>query len=264
MTRRTASPFLNAHAFAASQGLVEYIDSTNSVTTRYYYDGSNVIVETDESDAVQRAYMHGTQYIDERAVIRSYDVGPEDHYYLLEELYTVAGLADPNGGLAEAVVYDTYGGARIYAWPVGDLDWDGDVDAADESIMSSAISSSGTDVPTDYPFADLDHDGDADNDDANLMPEASGADRTVEVTYSGLDNPYFFTGRITDTWHASSLLVSEDPDYRRVEDIGVAASEMVSTFGKGKRPAWRAPAVGFVVTLSVTGYTSSSGLSSLV
>jgi hypothetical protein len=34
-----------------------------------------------------------------------------DHYYLLEELYSVAGLAASNGMLEEAVVYDTYGQA---------------------------------------------------------------------------------------------------------------------------------------------------------
>ena len=37
--------------------------------------------------------------------------------------------AGSNGVLAEAYVYDTYGQAVIYAWPVGDVNRDGLVEA---------------------------------------------------------------------------------------------------------------------------------------
>jgi len=64
-----------------------------------------------QSSSPARQYVNGTQYIDERVVMRSVAGGVKDHYYLLEELYSVAGLAASNGMLEEAVVYDTYGEA---------------------------------------------------------------------------------------------------------------------------------------------------------
>jgi len=54
---------------------------------------------------------------------------PEEHYYLLKDLYTVTGLAGSNGLLDEAYVYDTYGQAVIHAWPTGDVNRDGLVEA---------------------------------------------------------------------------------------------------------------------------------------
>ena len=91
---------------------IEYIDHTRGTTTRYYYDGSNVIAEYDytepggtPTETLARTYYHGSQYIDERAVMRDHTASDEDHYYLLEELYTVAGLAAANGMLEEAYVY---------------------------------------------------------------------------------------------------------------------------------------------------------------
>ena len=77
----------------------------------------NVIAEYDESSTLSRTYVHGTQYIDERAVMRDHTEDPvaddgstgQDHYYLLKDLYTVVGLAGANGELEEAYVYDTYG-----------------------------------------------------------------------------------------------------------------------------------------------------------
>ena len=195
LTRRTASPLLNA--FAASQGRIEYVDHTRDVTTRYYYDGSNVILETDESGDTQRAYMHGSQYIDERAVMRAYDAGTQDHYYLLEELYSVAGLAGCTGLLEEAYVYDTYGHVTVWEWPPGDVDFDGDTDGYDESMVD------GWDGETEPLIGDMDYDGDIDNDDKDMVDDWNGL-TTLELTYSSVDNPYFFTGRITDTLHASS------------------------------------------------------------
>ena len=49
-------------------------------------------------------FFSGTQYIDERAVMRNVAGRGKDHYYLLEELYSVAGMAASNRMLAKAVV----------------------------------------------------------------------------------------------------------------------------------------------------------------
>lgn len=87
-------------------------------TLKYYYDGSNVIAEYDESDDLSHRYIHGTTHTDERAVmLLGYYVpfGQDDpvdtYYYLLQELGTVAGLMSKNGTLVEAYEYDAYGKA---------------------------------------------------------------------------------------------------------------------------------------------------------
>ncbi len=66
--------------------------------------------------APTRQFVNGTQYIDERVVMRDIAGGGQDHYYLLEELYSVAGLAGAVGQLEEMYVYDTYGRATVWAW----------------------------------------------------------------------------------------------------------------------------------------------------
>ena len=71
-----------------------------------------------ESSPAARQYVNGTQHIDERVAM--VDAGSVDHYYLLEELYRVAGRAASNGTLEEAVVSDTYGEAKIHQWPAAD------------------------------------------------------------------------------------------------------------------------------------------------
>jgi len=71
-------------------------------------------------------------------------------------------------------------------------------------------------IATSYPFADLDLDGDVDATDLSTLQTNRAAGLTpTELTYSGLDNPYMFTGRETDTWHASSIYVSVDANYHR-------------------------------------------------
>jgi hypothetical protein len=57
---------------------------------KFYHDGQNVLAEYDDADVIQRRYVHGTQRIDERAVLL---VGAgeslDSYYYLLQELDTV-------------------------------------------------------------------------------------------------------------------------------------------------------------------------------
>ena len=62
---------MSPHRYDAQGRRIEYVDHTRSVTTRYYYDGSNVIAEyvytepeSVPTETLARTYMHGTQYID--------------------------------------------------------------------------------------------------------------------------------------------------------------------------------------------------------
>ncbi len=206
------------YRYDATGRRIEYIDHTRSLTTRYYYDGQNVILETDESDDTQRAYVNGPQYIDERGVMRCYEAGEiQDHYYLLAELYTVAGLADCRGWLEEVAVYDTYGDADIRAWPPGDIsNRDGTTGWEDSGLIWSMQDAGEFD-----PLCDADFDGDVDMDDVYAVVAIvnnPAINQAVETTYSALDNPYFFTGRTTDTLHADDLLIENDGDFKRVQD----------------------------------------------
>ncbi|MBN1512737.1 MAG: hypothetical protein JXB13_12045, partial [Phycisphaerae bacterium] len=94
--------------------------------TRYYYDGQNVVVETDADEAPHRSFMHGSQYIDERVLTRL-PTGQE-YYYLPRELYSVAALTDETGTIVEAATYDTYGQVAVY---------DGSAQAVEESPIGN-------------------------------------------------------------------------------------------------------------------------------
>lgn len=55
--------------------------------------------------ALKRRFIHGTTYVDERAILLEGDGASstlDTYYYLLQELYTVTGLVKKNGTLAEA------------------------------------------------------------------------------------------------------------------------------------------------------------------
>ena len=105
-------------------------------TLKYYYDGQNAVAEYDPSDNLSRRHVHGTSYLDERAILLE-GAGEtlDTFYYLLQELYTVTGLIKKNGTLAEAYTYDAYGKARVHAYPDFDFNRDGDCDAIDMFVM---------------------------------------------------------------------------------------------------------------------------------
>jgi hypothetical protein len=79
------------------------------------------LVERNVSGNLERYFVNGPSYIDERVLMRDATgfAGPSgpaalERYDLLKELYTVAGLADENGELVEVYDYDAYGKVRVY------------------------------------------------------------------------------------------------------------------------------------------------------
>jgi RHS repeat-associated protein len=87
--------------------------------TLFYYDGDRVVAEFDNLDtppSLLRYYVDGPTYVDEHLLMHDPNAGQdgEDHYYLLKELYTVAGLADESGAMIEAYDYDAYGAVAMY------------------------------------------------------------------------------------------------------------------------------------------------------
>jgi RHS repeat-associated protein len=79
--------------------------------TRYYYVGWRVVEEQDDSGDTLATYVYGN-YIDEVLQMRR-DVdgtgGPEDYYYLHDDMHNVMALTDATGTVVERYQYDDYG-----------------------------------------------------------------------------------------------------------------------------------------------------------
>ena len=111
---------------------------------------------------------------------------------------------------AEHVVYDAYGQATLYAWPSADVTGDGQVNIFDLVAVRGALN-------TISPLHDVNLDGAVDIFD--LVSLRGQLDTSaVATTTSNVGNPYYFTGRLTDTLHASDLLTANDPHFRRLQD----------------------------------------------
>ena len=175
-------------------------DATVNETLKYYYDGQNALAEYDESDNLSRRYVHGTSYVDERAILLEGEGDDLDsYYYLLQELYSVAGLMKKNGVLAEAYVYDAYG--QVTPWvlpPAADFDRSGNYTTDDLTAFSYEYGVSNDGVPTGDPVGDVDQDGDCDYFDMLDLLDIWNDWYEVEpvsLRVSSLGNSFFFTGR---------------------------------------------------------------------
>ena len=148
-----------------------------------------------------RRHVHGSTYVDERAILLEGPVPSgagvylDTFYYLLQELSTVTGLIKKNGTLAEAYVYDAYGQVAPWGYRNFDFNRDGDVDAGDGAYFATVLTSAGE--PTTDPTADADMDGDSDSKDyaTFLKGTTSAGEPPITLHVSAVGNPYFFTGR---------------------------------------------------------------------
>jgi hypothetical protein len=61
-------------------------------------DGQNVIAEYDDSDNLQRYYVHGSTYVDEHVLMNEQG---RDYFYLLGLLYSVVGLTNDVGDVVQ-------------------------------------------------------------------------------------------------------------------------------------------------------------------
>jgi len=182
-----------------------YGSGPTEVVTRYVYDGQNVIEEYNTNGDRQRYYVHGTGYIDERAVMHDDDEpgggsDAADYYFLLKDLYTVVGLAQANGHELERYVYDAYGKATVVSVLAADVNFDGSVDSLDQGAIRSPSRwlQSGCDAGTVY---DINMDGTIDSLDLGVIRNpANWYHSNTELPASALGNPYFFTGRRRDAY----------------------------------------------------------------
>jgi hypothetical protein len=142
-------------------------------TLRYYHDGANVLMEYDDAQTpvLQRYYVHGTGYVDERAVM--HDAASEaDCYYTLKDLYTVDSLVNNRGHEVERVTYDAYGMPLMKSIHVADVDYSGTVNATDTAAV---VANYGLSVGTFGPIYDIDGNGAINATDSGLVSAAYGS-----------------------------------------------------------------------------------------
>ncbi|MBE7456502.1 MAG: hypothetical protein HS102_07720 [Planctomycetia bacterium] len=167
--------------------------------TYFFYDGLREIEERNGSEQVTQQYVWGHEYLDQLLMIR----GAGGTWFVHQDAnWNVIALTTPNGDVAEEVQYQPYGLPQVKRHlAFGDSDADGDVDSADSTARTNALST--------YNRAfDADFDGDVSNasgDADQLAWEASYNDPAASTTmvipnrsFSPTGNPFLFTGRRLD------------------------------------------------------------------
>ncbi len=86
-------------------------------------------------EGLQRYFVHGTQYIDERAVLHDVPNNAE-YYYFQRELYSVERLVNNRGHEVERYSYDAYGRPVITLISDADLTGDRMVDYSDANVVA--------------------------------------------------------------------------------------------------------------------------------
>ncbi|MBE7456504.1 MAG: RHS repeat-associated core domain-containing protein [Planctomycetia bacterium] len=167
--------------------------------TYFFYDGLREIEERNGAEAVTQQYVWGHEYIDQLLMIR----GAGGTWFVHRDAnWNVIALTTPNGDVAEEVQYQPYGSPQIRRHlAFGDSDADGDVDSADNTARTAALSTYNRTFDADFDGDVSNTSGDADQ----LAWEASYNDPAASTTmvipnrgFSPSGNPFLFTGRRLD------------------------------------------------------------------
>lgn len=196
------------YAYDALGRRVRFEDPVAGITTRYYYDGPNVIEERNGSDVRVRYHVSGGQFIDEH--VASFDDSSGTFaYYLHNDLYTVAAIATASGGIIESYNYGAYGLSSPASSPClrGDLDGDSVVDAADLPRFITVLLEGTTD-PHELCAADLN--GDFQRDGLDIQPMVTcilGGPCPGASSGSPLRSAFTLHGRPVDVLDSGNLLL---------------------------------------------------------
>ncbi len=104
-------------AYDALGRRIQLVDTADTVTTRYYYDGDRVLLDQEDAGsgfADARCFVYGN-YIDEMLVmVDDLETTPVDHYAGHDHLYSVVVLFSDAGTVLERYEYDAYGRPTVY------------------------------------------------------------------------------------------------------------------------------------------------------
>ena len=110
------------YAYDALGRRVQFIDSANAVTKRFYYSSARVIDERDADAGRQRYYVWGN-YVDELLWFND-DAGDNSDYVVChDQLFSPAALVNTSGAVVERYDYDAYGQPIIYTGSGVDTTW---------------------------------------------------------------------------------------------------------------------------------------------
>ncbi len=98
-----------AYTYDALGRRIRKYDAVAAAAVRCYYDGDRVLLETDDSNNDQRAFVYGN-YIDEVLAMTDYTAQDDpDYYYGHDHLYSVAVIFEADGAVYERAEYNAYG-----------------------------------------------------------------------------------------------------------------------------------------------------------
>ena len=100
------NPVATATSIYRYDGLGRRIEKVaNGQTTRYVYDGEDILLEYDGSNVLQARYTHGPTADEPIAITRA----GQTYFYHADGLGTITELTDSAGAIAKAYAYDGYG-----------------------------------------------------------------------------------------------------------------------------------------------------------
>jgi len=97
----------NYFAYNALGQRIQKVDSTG--TTNYVWDGLNILLELDESNAVRRRYTYGYAVIEGVAGLIDVDDTASHYFYHFDQVGGVRQLTDPYQNTAQALEYEPFG-----------------------------------------------------------------------------------------------------------------------------------------------------------
>ncbi|NUO20461.1 RHS repeat-associated core domain-containing protein, partial [bacterium] len=167
--------------------------------TYFFYDGLREIEERNGSEQMTQQYVWGHEYIDQLLMVR----GAGGTWFVHQDAnWNVIALTTPNGDVAEEYQYQPYGLPQVKRHlAFGDADADGDVDSADNTAHTNALTTYNRAFDADFDGDVSNTSGDADKEawDASYNnPAASTTMVVVNRSFSPSGNPFLFTGRRLD------------------------------------------------------------------
>ncbi|MBE7456516.1 MAG: RHS repeat-associated core domain-containing protein [Planctomycetia bacterium] len=167
--------------------------------TYFFYDGLREIEERNGSEQVTQQYVWGHEYLDQLLMIR----GAGGTWFVHQDAnWNVIALTTPNGDVAEEVQYQPYGSPQVKRHlAFGDSDADGDVDSADNTARTNALTTYNRAFDADFDGDVVNTSGDADQEAWEASYNDSDASVTMVIPNRGFSpsgNPFLFTGRRLD------------------------------------------------------------------